>query len=180
MNPDIALQPVEMTPEVMGMLEEKGLILRLRPGAHPLDAAPGETIGETLYASEPALGGHMLIAVAVNRPTFAAFGTHPDNEEFLLIGNPDTQPMFLVVALCLREELDRKIADSTVSAEDFVCLRVRYNDPEVCFFTMLKDVPHGEAIVDAGKPPALFYVTEPSNMGIDLTDFGAYELKVTL
>ena len=38
--------------------------------------------------------------MTVNRTEFAAFGTHPENEEFL-IGNPDSQPMYLAVALCM-------------------------------------------------------------------------------
>ena len=63
-------------------------------------------------------------------------------------------------------------------ADDFVCLRVKYNDPEVSFFVMLRDVPHGEAVADAPGRPASFYVTEPTDMGIDRTDFGEYELVV--
>jgi len=55
---------------------------------------------------------------------------------------------------------------------------VTYNDPYVSFFTMLADVPHGEASADAeGRPPS-FYVTEPCDMGIAFTDFGNYELGV--
>ncbi len=178
MSKAIRLEPVEMTPGVMQMLEDKCLIIRLRPNRHELAAAEGETLDESIYEADPALGGHKLIAVTVNRTTFAAFGTHPDNEEFLLIGDPDTKPMFLVVALCPKDELDRKIRGGELSPEDFVCLRVKYNDPEVSFFTMLKNVPHGEAVADTPGRGASFYVTEPTDMGTDNTDFGDYELVV--
>ena len=178
MSKPIRLKPVDMTPDVMRMLEDKGLIIRLCPNHHELAAAEGETLDESIYESDPAFGGHKLIAVTVNRTTFAAFGTHPDNEEFLLIGDPNTKPMYLVIALCLRDELDRKIGSGELSPEDFGCLRVRYNDPEVSFFTMGKDVPHGEAVAATPGRAASFYVTEPTDMGIDITDFGDYELTV--
>lgn len=178
MSKPIRLKPVEMTPDVMQMLEDKGLIIRLCPNHHELPAAKGETLDESIYESDPKLGGHKLITVTVNRATLAAFGTHPDNEEFLLIGDADTKPMYLVVALCLKDELTRKIRSGEVSAGDFVCLRVRYNDAEVSFFVMLRDVPHGEAVADVPGRPASFYVTEPTDMGADPTDFGEYELVV--
>lgn len=174
----IELKPVEMTPELMKKLEEKHLIIRLAPGNHELAAQPGETLDGTIYTTDAVYGSHKLISVTVNRTTFASFGTHPDNEEFLLIGDSATKPMYLVIALHMREELDRRIQEGVLSAEDFVCLRVRYNDPEVSFFTMLKGVPHGEAVGSvAGRPPT-FYVTEPANMGIDKTAFGDYQLRV--
>ena len=178
MSKTIRLEPVEMTPAVMQRLEDKGLIIRLCPNHHELPAAEGETLDESVYEADSTFGGHKLIAVTVNRTTFAAFGTHPDNEEFLLIGDPDTKPMYLVVALCLKDELDRKIRGGELSPDDFVCLRVTYNDPEVSFFTMLKNVPHGEAVADVAGRPASFYVTEPTDMGIDNADFGEYELVV--
>ena len=105
---DLALEPVPMTAQLMAHLEELGLIIRLRPGGHDLAAQPGETLGESIYETADRYGPHKLIAVTVNRAEFAAFGTHPDNEEFLLIGNPDRQPMYLAVALCLRPEFEER------------------------------------------------------------------------
>ena len=150
---DLALEPVPMTPKLMAHLEELGLIIRLRPGGHDLAAQPGETLGESIYESADRYGRHKLIAVTVNRAEFAAFGTHLDNEEFLLIGNPDSQPMYLAVARCLRPEFEDKVKTGRLTAADLVLIECRYNDPEVSFFVMLADVPHGEAIVPAaGKP----------------------------
>ncbi len=174
----IELTPVEMTPEVMKDLEERELIIRLCPGRHKLAPAPGETLGHTVYDSNPSYGGHKLLAVTVNRTSFAAFGTHPDNEEFLMIGSPDTKPMYLVIALCMKDDLARKISAGSLEPADFVCLTVKYNDPEVSFFTMLADVPHGEAVAGTAGDTPSFYVTEPSDMGIEFTDFGDYELCV--
>ena len=174
----IAMKPVEMTPAVMRKLEKKGCIIRLRPKAHELAAGQGVTACETLYVSQTRFGSHMLITVTVNRASFSAFGAHPDNEEFLFIGDPATKPMYLAIALCTKTELTRKVKSGKLAARDFVCLRVKYNDPECSFFVMLKDVPHGEASAPGRGKPGSFYVTEPSNMGIEKADFGQYELTV--
>ena len=71
------------------------------PRGHDRAAQPGETLGESIYETADRYGPHKLIAVTVNHAEFAAFGTHPDNEEFPLIGNPDSQPICLAVALYL-------------------------------------------------------------------------------
>jgi hypothetical protein len=174
----LEMTPVEMTPELMQDLEDRELIIRLRPGAHRLDAEPGETQGTPLYEPEEGYGPHKLIAVTVNREEFAGFGTHPDNEEFLLIGTPETKPMYLAVALCMREEFEKKIRLGRLAPSDLVLLRCVYNDPEVSFFVMRKDVPHGEAILQADLPPATFYVTESRDLTLDLVQMRKYRLKV--
>ena len=163
----------------MAHLEELGLIIRLRPGGHDLAAQPGQTLGESIYETADRYGPHKLIAVTVNRAEFAAFGTHPDNEEFLLIGNPASQPMYLAVALCLRVEFEEKVKTGRLSVADLVLIECRYNDPEVSFFVMRADVPHGEAIVPAtGKPAPSFYVTESRDLPLDVLDLRKYRLRV--
>jgi hypothetical protein len=175
----IVLKPVEMTKGVMQDLEERGLIIRLCPDHHALPAPLGEAFAESVYESDVSHGPHKLITVTVNRCTFAAFGTHPDNEEFLLIGNPDTKPLYLLIALHRKQELERRIAEHRLTTDDFVCLRVKYNDAQVSFFTMLADVPHGEAVADVDGRPASFYVTEPRDLPTVSTEFGDYELCLT-
>ena len=176
---ELALEPMPMTAELMAHLEELGLIIRLRPGGHDLAAQPGETLGESIYETANHYGPHKLIAVTVNRAEFAAFGTHPGNEEFLLIGNPDSQPMYLAVALCMREELEEKVRTGRLTAADFVMIECRYNDPGTSFFVMRADVPHGEAIVPvAGKPPPSFYVTESRDLPLNVIDLRKYRLGV--
>jgi hypothetical protein len=178
MDSTIELAPTDMTSSVMRGLEERGLIIRLAPRRHELPAAPGETLWEPIYDSSEELGPHRLITVSVNKTTLDEFGTHVDNEEFLLIGDASMKPLYLVIALCSKEELADKIAHAALSADDFICLRAKYNDPEASFFTMLANVPHGEAVGRADGRPATFYVTEPRDLDTDITDFGAYTLRI--
>jgi hypothetical protein len=131
-----------------------------------------------LYEPKEGYGPHRLITVTVTREEFAGFGTHPDNEEFWLIGGGDTQPMYLVISFLSPEALAEKISANTLKENDFIALRVKYNDPSVSFFVMRAGVPHGEAIVDRGMRPPSFYVTESLNLPLDLTQFGDYQIKI--
>jgi hypothetical protein len=171
---EIQLHPVEMTKEVMQRLEDKGLIYRLYPGHHDLDVPEGETRVRSLYECQDKFGPHKLIVVTVNRPGLPGFGSHPDVEDFILMGDPNTKPLYLVIALCLKTELEQKIMDQTLTEADFITLKVKYNDPEVSFFSMLKDVPHGEGVADSEGKPASFYVTEPRDLPLELSNLGCY------
>jgi len=176
MGGTIELAPIDMTPGAMQELEERGLIIRLAPRRHELPAAPGETLWEPIYDSSDELGPHRLITVSVNKAVLDEFGTHADNEEFLLIGDSSMKPLYLVIALCSQEQLIDKIARRALSSDDFVCLRVTYNDPHASFFTMLAGVPHGEAVGSGEGRPATFYVSEPRDLDTDIIDFGEYAI----
>ncbi|MGY4384268.1 hypothetical protein ACVWYN_001294 [Pedobacter sp. UYP24] len=173
------LEPFEMTAELMQRLEDKKLIIRLSPGSHDLEVPEGETKCKVLYTPLDGYGPHKIMSVTVNRIGFQEFGTHPDNEDFYMIGGgPLTKPLYLVIALCLKDELNEKVKKNQVSAADFVALKVKYNDPQVSFFTMLKNVPHGESIGAGIGKPASFYVTESRDMTDVDTAMGDYELMI--
>lgn len=162
----------------MEELESRNLILRLGPCCHELSSKWGQTLDRPIYDSHERYDPHRLLTVTINRIPFIDFATHRDNEEFLLIGDPDTKPLYLMIALMRRKELEGKIHQNTVNSEDFVCLRVIWNDPEVSFFTMLADVPHGEAITKQEGHPPSFQVTEGRDLPNDIVNFGDYELVV--
>jgi hypothetical protein len=178
MKKKIALKPVEMTPEIMADLEKRNLIIRLGPRRHELPSEWGQSRERAVYDSQERYGPHRLLTVTANRLSFADFATHPDNEEFLMIGDPDTKPLFLVIALMYRKELEEKISTGTLIPENFICLRIRWNDPEVSFFTMLSNVPHGETVTSSEGHPPSFYVTEGRDLPNDVIDFGPYELAI--
>ncbi len=174
----INLHPIEMTPDIMQMLEDKGLIFRLYPGHHAVDVKEGDILEPTLYDGDQRFGPHKLIALTMNRHIFDSFGYHPDNEEFLLIGNPDTKPLYLLVALCMKTDLEAKINNKELTDEDFITLQLKYNDPEVSFFTMRKYVPHGEAVGFSDAHPPSFYVTRSDGFDVELINMGSYEFRL--
>jgi hypothetical protein len=175
----IELEPKQMTPELMKDLEKRGLIIRLCPGNHSTDPGRNESKSAVIYASDAKYGPHKLIVATINAlEPYPNFGTHDDNEEFILVGDPTAKPIHLIVALNKKGVLEEKIQNHTLSDDDFVALRIKYNDPEVSFFTMLKDVPHGEVTIDGPGKPGSFYVTEPRDLVILSTDFRDYQVTV--
>jgi hypothetical protein len=176
---ELVLKPVEMTPQIMKQLEEKELIIRLCPGNHAASPGRNESSDMTIYASDPQNGPHKLIAATVNAFDIAPyFGTHVDNEEFLLIGDPNTKPLYLVIALHKRDVLLQKTRQGQLTADDFVALHVKFNDPLVSFFVMLKNVPHGEVTLDVPGALPSFYVTEPRDITTLTMNLAAYTLRV--
>ncbi|MCD7736513.1 MAG: hypothetical protein LUI07_06070 [Lachnospiraceae bacterium] len=167
----------EMTPEIMKRMEAEGLIIRLAPGRHDIEAPFGETCYKSLYEEENCFGPHKIIALTVNRPGFPGFGTHPGNEEFLLIGDNASKPMYILVARMQLEAYRDKLEKKSLTEDDFYLLKARYNDPEVSFFTMRKGIPHGEGIFDeAGRNPS-FYVTESRDLPLDICGMGDYTVE---
>lgn len=167
-----------MTVKQMTELEEKELIIRLCPSHHRLQVEKGEGKGDYIYESDKKYGAHSLINVAIDNTYFSSFGIHPDNEEFLLIGGENEKQMYLLIALLENEEFIKRVAAKTLLSSDFVCLKVKYNDPSVSFFTMLKNIPHGEAVKDEDGLPSTFYVTEPREMPLLKSDLQDYYFEI--
>jgi hypothetical protein len=173
----IVLKPVAMTPSVMADLEKRNLILRFGPRRHELPAKFGETLDKSVYEAK-GFGPHKLVTITVNRVSLPEFGTHPDNEDFLLLGDPASKPLYVVIALHRLDQLSEKVKQKTLSPDDFVCLHIKFNDPDVSFFTMLANVPHGEAVTrKEGRAPS-FYVTEGRDIPSPNMDMGDYELSI--
>jgi hypothetical protein len=176
MTHELNLKPVRPTVEIMKMLENKGLIYRLCPG-HDIDnPPPGGCAVRDIYVSDSRFGPHKIIAVTINRQEFSAFGTHSENEEFLLIGNASVKPLYLLIALMDKKILAKKIEENTLTPDDFLLLDCIFNDPELSFFIMKKDVPHGEATTEGGDALPSFYVTEGRDLDLIPIDFKNYRL----
>ena len=167
----------EMTKEMMMAMEEEGLIIRLAPHHHDIETPEGNTWFESLYDGVEGYGPHRLIAITVNRENFPGFGTHPDQEEFWLIGDNAAKPMYILVARMPLAAFQKKVQEKTLTSEDFYLVKAKYNDPEVSFFVMRKGIPHGEGIFDKEGPCPSFYVTESRDLPLDICDMGDYEIK---
>lgn len=178
---EIKLKPTPMTREVMQDLENRGLIYLMGPGKHETpNVAPNTGKVTPLYLSKPECGGHKLIAVTKNVADIINFGTHADNEEFLLIGDYNTKPLYLLVAKMSKDEMCRKADREGLTAEDFVMLDCKFNDPECSFFTMLGITPHTEFTIPGGKRCPSFYVTEPTAMTSDYETFKDYSFSLNI
>lgn len=172
------LKSVKMTEEVMQMLEDRNLIIRLAPGHHRKKIEKFQGEGIEIYRSDEKYGGHKLITCIIDRIEFSAFATHKDNEEFMLISEDNEKTLYLLIAFDLRERFVEKLEKGLLTEDDFICLECVPNDPRLSFFTMLKNVPHGEATKEEDKLPATFYVTEPANLESDLLDLSDYNITI--
>lgn len=175
----LQLEPVEMTPDVMQDMEDAGLIIRLAPGRLAPRVNHDEPAPVNVYITKPEYGPHKVIACALNTTEAVKnFNYHPDHEEFLLIGNPDCRPAYLVVSRLLTPEFEAKTHAGTLTSADLIALRMKFNDPLVSFFTMRPFVPHGEVTVPGSKPPATFFVTESSGLPVIKPDLAGYTWEV--
>lgn len=168
----LVLQPVDMNRETMSMLEDKGLIRRIIPGGDVAGPVDGDNLGRSLYESDERFGGHKLIVATIGATALRYFGCHDDNEDVWMLGLDCWRPMYFVVGTCLVDEFEEKVRRGSLSENDLVCLRVRYNDPEASFFVMKKHVPHGEFVIPVDAPAPSFYVTEAVNLAIRPISFG--------
>ena len=164
---NIEMAPVDMSQSVMQDLENRGLIIR-----RPLDksefdariAQSGEQSTNERAARSDRSERLRRVAVA-DRQDFAELVSHHDNGEVLLIGEREYGPMYLVIALCMRDEFEEKVKTGRLSVNDLILLRCRYNDPNVSSFAIIKDVPHSEAVLDANLP-------------FDIIEMRKYRIKV--
>jgi hypothetical protein len=178
MKKTLQLKPIRSNEQIMKMLESRKLIHRLCPGCDVHNPPPGDIAFSELYVSDPRFGPHKIISVTINRFEFSAFGTHSDNEEFILIGEEKAKPLYLLIALMNKADLEEKISNNTLTSEDFILLECVYNDPKLSFFTMFKDTPHGEATISGNEIPPSFYVTESKDLDLILTDFKDYVISI--
>lgn len=102
----------------------------------------------------------------------------PCREQILLPGGEGEKDLYLLIGLAPWEEFLKKKRRGILSEDDFICLRCRYNDPYVSFFTMCRGVLHGEAVGEGDGLPATFYVTEPSEIHLDVFPMENYKIEL--
>ena len=179
MTKELCIRVRPVTEEAMSMLEERGLLQRLFPPEEVLRTAEGVVQVATMYITDPQFGSHMLICVAFNKSEVELL-THPDNEEFILINEGREQkPLILVVGLHPEPEFQRLVSTGQLTTEDIWALEMRFNDPRLSFFTMNALTPHCEWTTPGPGPANVFFVTEPSRLGLHPRDMGDYVLRIS-
>jgi hypothetical protein len=180
MNP-LVIKVEQMNEKNMHHLESLGLIERLMPSRkkHRLNVNPGEGRGEKIYESNTSYGAHALYKCTIDYPDFIKFAIHPDNEEFILLGGIDEKDLLLLIAYDTYELFMDKLNKKQLKSTDFICLKCVFNDPNLSFFVMKKNVPHGEATTGSGLP-STFYVTEGSRLPLQEILIKQLEIKLDL
>ena len=173
----LKLRPINITPLIISSLEHRGLVRAFRPTPKALRVGEGKCIVEKIYSTARRFGTHKLICVGKNE-TKITLTTHPDNEDFIVI-NPTGykfKPLYLIIGLGAKKDLERKARAGQLKARDIMALRLKYNDPKICAFTMLKDTPHCEVTVPGSGKAPVFFVTEPSDFKMARVNLHKYQL----
>ncbi len=174
---DLKIKIVDASYNVMAMLEDMKLINRFFPSKEMYNSIDDNDRIETEYISDPCYGSHKLICIRKNT-TELNLTAHPDNEEILLI-NPSEfkfKPLYFIIGLEKHLLLEEKIRTNTISPDNILAIKMKYNDPETSFFTVLRGTPHWEATcVGEGLAP-VFFVTEPSDLKMDYIALEPYNL----
>lgn len=177
----ILLRSVAVTEKILTRLEKKGLIRTLKPTPKILKLGARKKGGvDTIYSSAPEFGPHKLICVTKEDSREVALNFHPDNEEFIIINNTAIiyKPLYIVIGLRKCKEFKARAEKKILNKNDFIVLRMRYNDHKTCIFTMLKGTPHCEVVLPGKGGPPVFFVTEPANLGMTDLNLPGYELKL--
>jgi hypothetical protein len=174
----LVVKPVKATEKLMEFLEGRGVITRICPGHDHLVTAKGEARNETVYSTEPRFGPHKLICVTINTTEPRNFMYHSDKEDFMLIDKQGAEELILTMGLLHKDELNRRIEEGIISAEDFISIICEANDPYLSFFTMNPYYPHVETCRVTSDNPPSFYVGEPRDLDENLIDLKGYQLTI--
>lgn len=161
------LKPVEATQSLFDEMNRVGVITLRKPDVLDGNTLPKTNCVKNCYTNEGTYGGHKLIQVFIVEAELRKLTSHPENEDFILVGSPGSKRLIIVACKLKHEKMLQKIQKQGLDAEDFFCFYAPYNDASLSFFTMNADYPHAEVLSDTIEQPyeaASFYVTESSRL----------------
>jgi hypothetical protein len=175
----IKLKPVNATKKIFAALEKKKLIRRLKATSKVLGAKSPKGAVSTIYSSSVSNGAHKLICVRVNSQQ-AKLNSHPDNEEFIIIDPSGRRfkPLYIIIGLSKQAILKAKAGRGKLGSGDFMALRLKYNDPALSVFTMLKGTVHCEITSRGKRGGPVFFVAEPSRLKMDRLRLQGYRIQI--
>ncbi|HOK41752.1 MAG TPA: hypothetical protein PLD27_12020 [bacterium] len=162
----IHIKVYDATEDLFLELQHKNLIKLFIPSKKTFNLPLNKNMVDTIYFTNEIYGSHKLICVGINSTTIK-LNYHPDNEDFILLNNTkyEFKPLFLIIGLIKQEKLQEKIHNNTISNDDIIAIRLKFNHPLLSFFTMLKDTVHCEVTTaETNKMNPIFFVTEPTNL----------------
>lgn len=175
----LTLRPRAFTPAILAFLAQRGLIRPLVPTPDVLRCRRQSGAAETIYASAAKHGTHKLICVRCTTGPIR-LNYHEDNEEFILIHSRARlfNPLYMIIGLHKYEIMRFRADRGTLAASDFMALTLKYNDPAVSIFTMLKDTVHFEIAAAGRRQAPVFFVTEPSRLRLCPARLPGYRLEL--
>ena len=83
---------------------------------------------------------------------------------FLNPSNVDYKELYIVFALDKIDTFSKKLSKNNLTSKDFIAIEVVYNEPNLSFFTILKNTVHCEVVKDENKQHPIFFVAESSHL----------------
>ena len=78
--------------------------------------------------------------------------------------NIDYKELYIVFALDKIDTFCKKLSKNNLTNKDFIAIEVVYNEPNLSFFTILKNTVHCEVVKDENKQHPIFFVAESSHL----------------
>lgn len=170
---------VEASEELFEMLNKKNIITPFINNNDSIDLKKEDYDINERYRTSKEYGGHKLICVNYNISEII-LNYHDENEDFILIQDKPFKykDLYLFLSLLDKDSLIEKIKNKELANEDFIIIKLKFNDPKLSFFTMNKEIPHCELVKkDEPKKNPYFFVTEPSNLENKELKKGDYRIK---
>jgi len=168
---EILIQAQDFTPEIAQKLEDLNLISFIH---HP-ETSLRETLQDPFYKGENFRADkHGFHSVTITyTDIFPAY--HPKGEnEIVMMWDPaeEFRPLYFVFALHKKNEYLNRLESGKISAEDYVAIRVPYNDPEYSSFIVWNETVHCE-LTNSRNPDLTypsFFVLEPDPLTVHSTE----------
>jgi hypothetical protein len=165
MKKQIYLKINRVSPELFRSLENKKLIKLWMPTKKTLSSKTKTGAVSKFYSSHSKFGTHTLMCVG-KRTKQICLSYHEDNEDFLLLNplNLKFNKLYLIIALSKKREFLKKYLTGKIADKDLLAIELKFNDPLLSFFTMLKNTVHCEITENKEGQHPVFFVSEPSHL----------------
>ena len=179
MKKEIVLKPVKASLKLFEELEEKKLIRLLRPTKKTVNTKTKTGAVSRIYVSSEKYGSHALICVG-KRSADIRLSYHDDNEDFILL-NPlglKLKKLYLILSLLKKNKFLKKFYSQKLENKDLISVELKFNDPLLSFFTMLKGSVHCEITDNSKGQHPVFFVSEPSRLKDNKLTRSLYNIRL--
>jgi hypothetical protein len=180
------MREILLRPRILGAaeaqtLEEKGLIRFIR---HP-DLSIRQGLARDYFKGEDFLADKKGFHSVTITYTEIFLSSHPKGQDeivFMWDPQPHFRPLFFVFALHPREEYVRRLKSGSLGPEDYLALRVPYNDAWLSSFIVRSGTVHCE-LTDLRSTEAIypsFFVLEALALQVRYTEEERHGLHLKL